>query len=45
VPQTWVNDGLYEDTRVVGASPFYNYRRRALANVCRLLLEGAMHIS
>jgi hypothetical protein len=30
VAQTWVEDGLYEDVRVVEASPFCNYRRRAL---------------
>jgi hypothetical protein len=41
-----MEDGLYEDARVVGASIFYNYRRhavkrcRALANARRLLLEG-----
>jgi hypothetical protein len=41
-----VEDELYGDARVVGASPFFNYRRcalkrrRALANVHRLLLEG-----
>jgi hypothetical protein len=51
VAQNWVEDGLYGDACVVGASPFYNYRRhglksqRTLANVCRLLLEWAMHIS
>jgi hypothetical protein len=30
VAQTWVEDGLYGDARVVGVSPFYNYRRRGL---------------
>jgi hypothetical protein len=46
VVQTWMEDGLYIDARVVGALPFFNYRRRALkrqhalANVCRRLLEG-----
>jgi hypothetical protein len=46
VAQTWVEDGLYGDICVVGASPFYNYRRHTLkkrhtlANVRRLLLEG-----
>jgi hypothetical protein len=50
VAQTWLKDGLYGDARVVGASPFCNYRRRALkrrsalANVRSLLLEGGdMH--
>jgi hypothetical protein len=44
--QNWVEYGLYEGARVVGASPFYNYQRRALkrrrtlANARRLLLEG-----
>jgi hypothetical protein len=48
--QTWVEHGLYEDARIVGASSFCNYRRRnlkrrhTLANACRLLLEGGdMH--
>jgi hypothetical protein len=46
VAQTWVDDGLYGDARIVGVSPFCNYRswalkrRRALAKPCRLLLEG-----
>jgi hypothetical protein len=46
VAQTWVEDGLYGDTCIVGASPFCNYRRHALkrrrilANARRLLLEG-----
>jgi hypothetical protein len=46
VAQTWVEDGLYGDARIVGVSPFCNYRRRALkrrralANARRLLLEG-----
>jgi hypothetical protein len=45
VAQIWLEDGLYGDARVVGASPFCNYRRRALkrrralANAHRLLLE------
>jgi hypothetical protein len=44
--QTRVEDGLYGDACVVGASPFCNYhrpalkRRRTLANARRLLLEG-----
>jgi hypothetical protein len=46
VAHTWVEDGLYEDARIVGAPLFCNYwrralkRRRALANTCHLLLEG-----
>jgi hypothetical protein len=42
VAQTWVEDGLYGDACVLGASLFCNYRRhalkrqRTLANVCRL---------
>jgi hypothetical protein len=46
VAQTRVEDGLYGDACVVGASPFCNYhrpalkRRRTLANARRLLLEG-----
>jgi hypothetical protein len=51
VTQTWVEDGLYGDACVVGASPFCNYqrralkRRRALANAHRFLLEGDDAIS
>jgi hypothetical protein len=30
VVQTWVKDELYRDARVVRASPFFNYQRRAL---------------
>jgi hypothetical protein len=51
VAQNWVEDGLYRDARVVGASSFCNYQRRALkrrymlANACLLLLEGVMRIS
>jgi hypothetical protein len=37
VTQTWVEDGLYGDAHVIGASPFCNYHRRALAH--RLLLK------
>jgi hypothetical protein len=50
VAQTWIEDELYRGARVVGASPFCNYRRRdlkrrrMLANARRLLLErGDMH--
>jgi hypothetical protein len=50
VTQTWVKDGLYGDARVVRASPFCNYQRRALkmrhalANArCLLLEEGDAH--
>jgi hypothetical protein len=41
-----IEDGLYRDTCVVGASPFCSNQRRALkrrhmlANARRLLLEG-----
>jgi hypothetical protein len=44
VAHTWVDDGLYGDAHVVGASLFCNYRRRMLAKARRLLLEGGdMH--
>jgi hypothetical protein len=37
VTQTWVEDRIYRDARVVGASPFCNYWRRTLKRRCTLV--------